>query len=223
MGNYNVGGSKPLLSPQSLWGKQPQPPAVQPGSQQAIPTTLPPLPVGNASAGNASLSQPDSVSTSLPKLPIGGQTPPPVSFATEPTVSPGQSLQGQAQQLRGLLKSADQDFFNQLSQITKGQLNLQLVKNANGQISGYQLNGQTVSRAQVQQSLLPMAGQLHQALEALKGEVQGKYQSFFQTVNQQFAQMTPQEQTSVNIQLQAINVLYESFLNRLGQVDGLIK
>jgi len=207
MGNHNVGQSNPLLAPKLLWSANKAPANPPPASPQQVPTTLP------------SLSQPDSVITSLPKLPPIGQSTPSVSFAAEPD----RSIQGQASQLRGLLKSADQELFNQLAQVTQGKVQLQLVKNPQGQISSYLLNGQPVTQQQVQQSLLPLSGQLHQALDGLKADVQGKYQAFFQTVHQQFPNMTSSEQTSVNIQLQAINVLFESFLSRLNQVDGLIK
>lgn len=207
MGNNNVGQSNPLLAPKLLWSPKQASVNPPPASPQQVPTTLPPL------------SQPDSVVTSLPKLPPIGQSAPSISFAAEPD----QSIQGQAQQLRGLLKTADQELFNQLAQITQGQLKLQLVKNPQGQISGYTLNGQAASQQQVQQQLLPLSGQLHQALDGLKADVQGKYQAFFQTAHQQFPNMTTTEQTAVNIQLQAINVLFESFLGRLNQVDGLIK
>jgi len=207
MGNNNVGKSNPLLAPKLLWSPNKAPTTNKPpATPQQVPTTLPPL------------SQPDSVKTSLPKLPTIGATPN-INFAAEPD----QSIQGQAQQLRGLLKTADQELFNQLAQITKGQVQLQLVKNPQGQISSYMLNGKPVTQQQVQQSLLPLSGQLHQALNGLKADVQNKYQTFFQTVHQQFPKMTSSEQTSVNIQLQAINVLFESFLSRLNQVDGLIK
>lgn len=212
MSNMNVGGNSPLQPPSQLWGQRrmtpPQPAASQPApavsSQPATPL-MPNLP---------------PIGRSMPVLPLVNPTTP-----GQPAMTPGQiagnqpaqqpGLGGQLSQLRSMIKSADDRLLTYY--------NVKLVKNDSGQITGYQLNGQNVSPQDLQRHLLPQAGILHQQITDLKKEIDQTFLNFRSQVQQQFPAMAPTEQTSVKIQLQAVQVVYESFVNRLSQVDGLIK
>jgi len=153
--------------------------------------------------------------TVLPTLPKLPNTPTQGTPAYQTGGAPRPGISGQIGQLRTLLKSADDrllDYYN-----------VKLVKNDKGQISGYLLNGQTVSAEEIQRHLLPQSGVLHQQITDLKKEIDQTYQNFRAQVQLQFPALAPAEQNSVQIQLQAVQVVYESFANRLGQVDALIK
>lgn len=146
---------------------------------------------------------------SLPQLPPQGQSMPLVTFTSPP------GLGGQLTQLKDMIKNADDrllDFYN-----------VKLVKDGSGKISGYQLNGRNVSSAEVQQHLLPRSGVLHKQITDLKADINRTYAQFKLQVQQQFPALAPTEQNSVNIQLQAVHVVYEGFVNRLNQIDDLIK
>ncbi len=195
MGNANINAG-PLLSPQQLWAK--------PNTVKA-PTI--PRQTLNAPLNIPSTLGQDSVYTSG-AVGSSGLAAPQVSFAA-PAAIPQQ-----AQDLQRLLMSADNTVMSKY--------NLQISQNAQGQ-SEFKMNGQTVSAAQAQQHLLPHASFLHQDLVALQGQVEQSVNGFYSQVQSQFGQMNAQEQTSVRIQAQAIEVLYENLQSRINLVDQLIK
>lgn len=206
MPNVNSGGTPPLLPPSSLWA--PKPGAAQPGQTQPVqqprpttpaqptqqvPTKLPPLP-------------------SLPTSPPRGQAMPAISFTSQP---PAPTLGNKLTQLKDIMKNADSrllDYYN-----------VKLVKNEQGAISGYQLNGRNISQAELQQHLLPQSGILHKQITDLKAEITQTHRTLAAQVQLQFPSLAASEQTSVNIQMQAVQVVYENFVNRLDQIDALIK
>lgn len=247
MSNLNVGSGAPLQSPSQLWNRkqaappqpvaqQPAQPVSQPQTQQSPPRQLlPSLPPmgqamtllsfnGNQAAGQQSTQQAgaqQSGGTTLPSLPRLSNTPAAGSSSYQTTgvggaqQPPRSGLSGQFGQLRSLIKSADDrllDYYN-----------VKLVKNDKGQITGYLLNGQNVTAQDIQRHLLPQSGILHQQINDLKKEIDQTYQNFQAQVQLQFPALAPAEQTSVQIQMQAVQVVYESFANRLSQVDSLIK
>lgn len=204
MGNTNVSGQQPLLSPGQLWGKTP--PVSRPATPNpapSLPATLPKLPSTLPPLGRDTLQTSAQPGSSLPQ----------VSFTQTSPVNG--SIGQQMQQLTGLMKSADTQLL--------GRYQLQVQKNDSGQITGYLLNGQPATAQQVQQYLLPHSGFLHQELVQLRQSVDQAVNSFYSQVRQQFPQLKPQEQTAVQIQLQAVQVVYENFVNRINQVDSLIK
>lgn len=205
MSNLNVGGNKPLLPPSQLWSQRQAAP-VKPAATQPAP------------AVSGQTQQP--AQPLLPHLPPLGKSMPLISFSGAPpqTGAPKPAptgLSGQLTQLRGLIKSADDRLMNYY--------NVKLVKDDKGQITGYQLNGQNVSQQALQQHLLPQAGILHQQITDLRQEIAQTFQNFQTQVQQQMPALAPAEQTAVKIQLQAVQVVYQGFVNRLGQVDALIK
>lgn len=239
MSNLNVGSGAPLQSPSQLWNRKqaapPQPVAQQPAQPVSQPQTqpsaprqlLPSLPpMGQAMPlltfnGNQQAGNQQSGGTTLPTLPRLPNTPAPGSSSYQTTGTggaqqpPRAGLSGQLGQLRSLIKSADDrllDYYN-----------VKLVKNDKGQITGYLLNGQNVTAQDIQRHLLPQSGILHQQINDLKKEIDQTYQNFQAQVQLQFPALAPAEQTSVQIQMQAVQVVYESFANRLSQVDALIK
>lgn len=134
-----------------------------------------------------------------------------------PTISlvPQPGIGGQLGQLKDLIKNADDRLLDLY--------NVKLLKDNQGQISGYLLNGRNVSVSEIQQHLLPRSGALHAQIKDLKSEIDRTYAQFQLQVQQQFPALAPSEQNSVKIQLQAVQVVYEGFVNRLNQVDTLIK
>jgi hypothetical protein len=64
---------------------------------------------------------------------------------------------------------------------------------------------------------------LHKELQQTKTMVDQEYSQFITRSQAQLAQMTPVEQNAVKIQLQAVQSIYQGFVNRLNQVDNLIK
>ena len=203
MPNVNSGGTPPLLPPSQLWGPKPGP--SQPVSRPATPQPAP--------------AQPAQI---LPTLPPIGKSMPMLTFTGTPsqpspsqTSSPLSGISGQMTQLRDLLKNADErlmDFYN-----------VKILKDPNGKISGYVLNGKAASAQEVQQHLLPRSGVLHRQITDLKAEVDRTYQNLTMQAQTQLPAMAKLEQSAVQIQLQAVRIVYESFVNRLAQVDALIK
>lgn len=134
------------------------------------------------------------------------------------TPPPANTMSGKVQELSRLLRDSDQML---LSHVTGNQLQIQ--KNAQGQITGFSVNGRLATNQEVQQMLLPMSSQLHQQLEGLKQVMHDTYSSLYTEIQQALPQMTPQEQQASQLQLNAVNVLYTGFINRIEQVDGLIR
>ncbi|MGV3524768.1 MAG: hypothetical protein ACO1RX_11100 [Candidatus Sericytochromatia bacterium] len=194
MPNLTPGGTPPLLPPQQLWGAKPAP---------ARPAQAPPPVVTPPAALPATLPP-------LSRLPAAGSSAPVYSFADTQN-----SLGAQATRLQSQLKNAEQDVL--------GRYQVQLVKNEQGQISGYLVQGKPARAEDVQRYLLPIAGELHGALEGLKRDIQQTYTGFVQQLDQQLPALAPSEQTAVRIQRQAVDVVYASLLQRIGQVDQLIK
>lgn len=189
-----------LLSPGQLWNNRPQPVATSP-----VPN-LPPLqPAQNQAPG---LSAPDQLRQLMSnKMPPIGQIP---LLSPSPT-----DFKGQLGQLQTLMQKADAQALSPYGVVIQS--------NAQGQITGYLLNGQPASAEQIQQHLLPLATRLHKELMQTKSTVDQEYVQFIQWAQTQMAQMTPVEQNAVRIQLQAVQSIYQGFLNRLSQVDNLIK
>lgn len=188
-------------------------PDVKQLSQPLLPPTqlwpTAPRPVQGGSSQPVTTPVAPTVLPTLPQLPPQGQSMPMVSF----TAPPG--LGGQLTQLKDMIKNADDrllDFYN-----------IKLVKDGSGKISGYQLNGRNVTAAEVQQHLLPRSGVLHRQITDLQADINRTYAQFKLQVQQKFPALAPTEQASVNIQLQAVQVVYEGFVNRLSQIDNLIK
>lgn len=198
MGNLNVGGNPPLAAPQTLWKPQQTPPAAS--APVSVPVSLPPL-------------RRPPATPAPPQAPAQGNASPLMPFA-----APRPTLQQKSAEFGKLLNSADQTLYNH---VTRQQF--QLVKNAQGQISGYQLNGQPVTQQQAQQFLLPLSGQLHQQLNGLKQVMFETYTELVQEAQQQFPALSPQEQQAVSIQFQALQVLHEHFVNRINHVDAMIR
>jgi hypothetical protein len=140
-----------------------------------------------------------------------GGTAPQVSLIEAPVTD----IRNGLARLQTLMKTADQQTLSAYA--------VQIETNPQGQITGYRLNGQPASAAQVQQHLLPAASFLHQELVKTQQQVDQEYGRFLQQINQQLPQMQPLEQNAVRIQLQAIGVVYKGFLERIQQVDGLIR
>lgn len=219
MGNNGVNTSGPLLSPQQLWSK-PAPtattqlPGTLPGKsvpQGTLPTQLPGI-IPSASPQTTVPTYTPPIDT-LPSLPPQGTSVTQLPFTTQTTPSAG--AVSQLNQLTQLFRSGDESLL--------GKYGVQLAKDPQGQITGYFVNGQSVSAPQLQQHLLPQASFLHQELENLKASVDQSYSSVHSSMQQGYAQMTPAEQQSISIQMQAVHVVYESFVNRLNQIDGLIR
>lgn len=222
MGNNGVNTSGPLLSPQQLWNK-PMPtaptqlpgiipgPGAPKGATPAVPTQLP----GYIPPASPQTTVPTYVPPvdTLPSLPPQGTSTPQIPFTTQ--TSPAAGSVSQLNQLTQLFRSGDDSLL--------GKYGVQLAKDPQGQITGYFVNGQSVTAPQLQQHLLPHASFLHQELENLKANVDQSYSSVHTSMQQAYAQMTPTEQQSISIQMQAVHVVYESFVNRLNQIDGLIR
>lgn len=208
MPNVNNGGT-PLLPPSKLWG--PNKGASQP-VRPANPQTSPSQPAQTL---------PSIPAQTVPSLPPIGQAMPLISFSGTGTAAPvgattpQPGLGGKLTQLRDMIKNADDRLMDVY--------NVKLLKDPSGKISGYLLNGRQASAQEVQQHLLPRSGVLHQQITDLKAEIDQTYRNFTAQVNQQFPALAASEQTSVRIQLQAVQVVYENFVARLGQVDSLIK
>lgn len=137
---------------------------------------------------------------------------PMLTFTSQP---PPPTLGTKLTQLKDVIKNADSrllDYYN-----------VKLVKNDQGAITGYQLNGRNVTQQELQQHLLPQSGVLHRQISDLKAEITQTHQTLGAQVQLQFSSLAAAEQTSVRIQMQAVQVVYENFVNRLDQVDALIK
>lgn len=222
MGNNGVNTSGPLLSPQQLWNKPaptapPQLPGTLPapgtpqGTSPVRPTQLPGyIPPTSPQTTVPTYTPPTDT---LPSLPPQGSSAPQVPFTTQTTPSAGSV--NQLNQLTQLFRSGDDSLL--------GKYGVQLAKDPQGKITGYFVNGQSVTAPQLQQYLLPHASFLHQELENLKANVDQSYTNVHSSMQQSYAQMTPAEQQSINIQMQAVHVIYENFVNRLNQIDGLIR
>jgi hypothetical protein len=204
MPNVNSGGT-PLLPPSQLWGpKQPAP--ATPGQVQ------PARPVPSGSQGLPSLPGNSSVPTTLPKLPPMGKAMPLLSLSGQP---PTPTLGSKLTQFKDMVKNADSRLMDYYQ--------IKLVKNDQGGISGFMLNGKAASAAEIQGHLLPQSGVLHQQITDLKAEIAQTHQNFLQQLQVQFPSLAPTEQTAVKIQAQAVQVVYDSFVSRLNEIDSLIK
>lgn len=187
-----------LLAPGQLWGKKPAPPA----PPQPAPIPAQPVPV--------TLGSPDQLRQQMQT----GAAKPPV--APLPIFQPAQTdFKGQLGQIQSLMQQADQNALAPYGVVVQS--------NAQGQISGYLLNGRPATAEQVQQHLLPLSSRLHKELQQTKTMVDQEYSQFIQRSQAQMSQMTPVEQNAVKIQLQAVQSIYQGFVNRLNQVDNLIK
>lgn len=227
MGNNSVNTGSPLLSPQQLWNKPapPQPTTQLPGTipttppaGQSVPTQLPGQLPGNLPSVSPQGMGPTytpPVDTIAAPPPQGSSTPQ-VPFTQQPQIQPQATpANTPLGQLTQMFKSGDDSLL--------GKYGVQLAKDPQGQVTGYFVNGQQVSPAQLQQHLLPHASFLHQELENLKTNVDQSYSAVYTRMQQAFPTMTPAEQQSIQIQMQAVHVIYESFVNRLNQIDGLIR
>lgn len=183
-----------LLPPEQLWPNKP-------GSG----TASQPPPSQNQVSG---LSSPDQLRQlmSNQKSSLGA-----VAFINPPSGD----LKSQLGQLQTLMQKADAQALLPYGVVVQS--------NAQGQITGYLLHGKPATAEQVQQHLLPMATRLHKELLQIKAAVDQEYFELIQRVQGQLKDMTPVEQNAVRIQLQAIQSVYQGFLNRLIQVDNLIK
>lgn len=212
MGNNGVNTSGPLLSPQQLWNKPtPKAPTQLPGTiPTQLPGTIPPV------SPQTTVPTYTAPVDTLPSLPPQGTSAPQLPFTTQTTqTTPSAGSVSQLNQLTQLFRSGDDSLL--------GKYGVQLAKDPQGQITGYFVNGQSVTGPQLQQHLLPHASFLHQELENLKTNVDQSYGSVHSSMQQAYTQMTPAEQQSISIQMQAVHVVYESFVNRLNQIDGLIR
>ena len=186
----------------------------------------------------------NSSSTQAPLLPPGqlwkpAVSSPPTAPPPAPTLSPDQLRQlmsnkmppigtvplvdpppptdfkGQLGSLQTLLQKADTQAL--------APYGVTVQSNAQGQITGYLIQGKPATAEQVQQHLLPLSGRLHKDLMQARAAVDQEYTQFIQRAQTQAAQMTPVERNAVKIQLQAIQAVYQGFVNRISQVDNLIK
>ncbi len=202
MPNVNSGGTPPLLPPSQLWA--PRQGQTQPAAQQPAKPAQPTQP--------APSQQVPAKLPPLPTQPPRGQAMPMLTFTSQP---PPPTLGTKLTQLKDVIKNADSrllDYYN-----------VKLVKNDQGAITGYQLNGRNVTQQELQQHLLPQSGVLHRQISDLKAEITQTHQTLGAQVQLQFSSLAAAEQTSVRIQMQAVQVVYENFVNRLDQVDALIK
>ncbi|MBT9546433.1 MAG: hypothetical protein IV090_13675 [Candidatus Sericytochromatia bacterium] len=190
-----------LLAPGQLWAKKPVVPApTQPAP--ALPAPPQPAPL--------TLGSPDQLRQQMQN----GAAKPPV--APLPIFQPPSTdFKGQLGQIQSLMQKADQQALAPYGVVVQS--------NAQGQISGYLLNGRPATAEQVQQHLLPLSSRLHKELQQTKTMVDQEYSQFITRSQTQLAQMTPVEQNAVKIQLQAVQSIYQGFVNRLNQVDNLIK
>lgn len=230
MGNNSVNTGNPLLSPQQLWSKP-----AQPRPQTQLPGTIPMTPPAGKPATPALPGQiPTPLPGSLPGASLQGTTPtytppvdtigapppqgssiPQVPFTQQVAPQPSAPATPSLGQLTQMFRSGDDSLL--------GKYGVQLAKDQQGQITGYFVNGQQVTQPQLQQHLLPHASFLHQELENLKTSVDQSYTAVYGQMQKAFPTMTPAEQQSIQIQMQAVHVIYESFVNRLNQIDGLIR
>jgi hypothetical protein len=190
-------GNLQVSSNQPLQGLTPPTqlrPPVKPAGQPTTPVTP------------GTLAAPDRLHQQM-----RGGTAPQVSLIDPPVTD----IRNGMARLQTLMKTADQRTLDAYA--------VKIETNAQGQITGYLLNGQPATAAQVQQHLLPTASFLHQELVKTQQQVDQEYGRFLQQINQQLPQMQPLEQNAVRIQLQAIGVVYKGFLERIQQVDGLIR
>jgi hypothetical protein len=187
-----------LLAPGQLWAKKPVAPA------PVAPAPVIPAPVPTT------LNSPDQLRQQMQTV-GGSQSPAPL-----PIFQPASTdFKGQMGHIQSLMKNADQQ--------TLAPYGVVVQSNPQGQVTGYLLNGVAASAEQVQQHLLPLSSRLHKELQQTKATVDQEYSQFIQRSQTQMAQMTPIEQNAVKIQLQAIQSIYQGFVNRLNQVDTLIK
>lgn len=98
-----------------------------------------------------------------------------------------------------------------------------VMRDAQGQVMGYQIKGQSVTKEQFQQYLLPVSTFLHQDLEKTKAQVSLEFQQLKSAIDRQLPQMNAAEQQSLNIQLKAIGTLFTRFMTRIQAIDELIR
>ena len=192
-----------------------------PNVQNASPAQLPLLPPGQLWKPAAPI-QPAATPAAAPSLTqspdqlrqlMSNKMPP---IGSVPLVeSPPTDFKGQLGSLQTLLQKADSQAL--------APYGVTVQSNAQVQITGYLIQGQPASVEQVQQHLLPLSGRLHKDLMQAKASVAQEYTQFIQRAQTQAAHMTPVERNAVKIQLQAIQSVYQGFLNRISQVDNLIK
>lgn len=210
MGNVNnPPAALPLLRPDQLQAIQKQAP--QPAPQPVNPV------LGTTSI--STLLTPDQLRQQVDSIPNPSAQP---SYSIYDTAPPQQGLAGMASELQGLLKTADTQLLSLYAVAPQTDAQGNVLKDAQGN-TAYTINGQSVSQAQLQQHLLPQAGILHQQIEHTKSVLNQQYQSFVQTAQSQFAQMSPAEQQAVHLQVKAIEAIYSDFMNRINQVDKLIQ
>lgn len=135
----------------------------------------------------------------LPVLPILGQQDP---------------IQAQATQVRATLTQGDHDLL--------ARYDVSISTNSQGIIANFSLHGRPATDGQVGQHLKTYQVSVTHDLTNLQQQANQEYQSFVGLVNGLFNQLNQGEQTSVKIQLQAINVLYASFASRLSQIGAVM-
>ena len=193
-----------------------------PNVQNPSPAQAPLLPPGQlwkpAAAGQPTPAAP-ATAPSLSHSPdqlrqlMSNKMPP---IGTVPLVeTPPTDFKGQLGSLQTLLQKADSQALTPYG--------VTVQSNAQGQITGYLIQGKPATAEQVQQHLLPLSGRLHKDLMQARAAVDQEYTQFIQRAQTQAAQMTPVERNAVKIQLQAIQAVYQGFVNRISQVDSLIK
>ncbi len=215
MGNNSI---NPLKSPQQLWGNRPAPAPVTPqqpapvNPQQPVPATPGTLPgaLPPSSPGTVMPTYTPPADT-LPTLPGQGTSVPQVPFTQPAQPSAAQSLG----QLNQLFQTGDDGLLSKYG--------VSLSKNMQGQITGIFVQNQSVTPEQLKNYLLPVSGELHQQIVTLKNEVDTSYNAVYQKIQQNFGTMTQPEQQAIQLQMNAVHTLYQNFVQRLQQIDGLIQ
>ena len=222
MGTINNSGGSPLVSPGQLKQIQVAPPTQKTDSSNVlgkglVSQLLTPDQLKQQSNGNVGVTPNLSIYNRPPSPPV-------VKPQVQPTTSvqPKAQLTNMAHQLKGLMKSADAQILSQFDvQIQKDTAG-NIVKDAQGKVS-YMVDNKPVSHAELQRHLLPQATVLHQQLNRAQAYVETQYNSFVGALNSNLSQMSPTEQTSMGIQSKAVKAIYMGFLDRLNQVDRLIR
>lgn len=177
-----------------------QPPLVAPGVLHAKLQKQPATPPQTTPSA---LSSPDQLRQLMSRT---GQSAPQVAI---PNI--GQATEKLTKQLQGgeqLLLSAYQ---------------ANVVRDAQGQVTGYQVKGQSVTREQFQQYLLPVSSFLHSDLEKTKAQVSADFMQLKGAIERQLPQMNTIEQQALNIQLKAIGTMFSRFMTRIQAIDEIIR
>lgn len=160
-------------------------------------------PVKQPQTPPSALSSPDQLRQFMSRT---GQSVPQVTI---PNI--GQATEKLTQQLQGgeqLLLSAYQ---------------ANVIRDAQGQVTGYQVKGQNVTREQFQQYLLPVSSFLHTDLEKTKAQVSADFMQLKGAIERQLPQMSTVEQQALNIQLKAIGTMFSRFMTRIQAIDEIIR